>query len=77
MSGFDELWTHYQGSIQAVETPQKSAWVLLTVLFIVKYFPTGRRLMIAIVLRMRDRWWNGHNDLMGLWEKLLKGGIMG
>ena len=41
MSGFDELWTHYQASIQAVETPQKSAWVLLTVLFLVKYVLLG------------------------------------
>jgi len=37
MAGFDELWTHYQQSIQSSETPQKSAWVLLTVLFLVKY----------------------------------------
>ena len=41
MSGFEELWAHYQGSIQAVETPQKSAWVLLTVLFLVKYALLG------------------------------------
>ena len=37
MSGFDQLWRHYQSSINSPEIHQKSAWVLLTVLFIVKY----------------------------------------
>jgi hypothetical protein len=36
MAGFDELWTHYQHSIDSIDTPQRSAWVLLTVLFLVK-----------------------------------------
>jgi len=39
MSGFGQIWTHYQSNINSLEIHQKSAWVLLTVLFIVKYFP--------------------------------------
>jgi hypothetical protein len=67
MAGFDELWTHYQQSIQSSETPQKSAWVLLTVLFLVKYSPFSRRfLMLVIVRRMQGHWKNEHNDLMEL-----------
>src|SRR5947207_15469337 len=54
MAGFNELWTHYQASIQAVETPQKSAWVLLTVLFLFKYFLVGIWLIVVIVPRMLD-----------------------
>jgi len=40
MAGFDELWTHYEQAISSVETPQRTAWVLLTVLFLVKYVPS-------------------------------------
>jgi hypothetical protein len=37
MNGFDELLAHYQNSIGSPETSQRSALVLLTVLFIIKY----------------------------------------
>ena len=36
MAGFDGLWEHYSRSLDNVEYPQKCAWVLLTVLFLVK-----------------------------------------
>jgi hypothetical protein len=39
MAGFDGLWDHYMRSIENVEYPQKCAWVLLTVLFLVKLIP--------------------------------------
>lgn len=37
MGGFEELWGHYGRGVETVEMSQRSAWVLLTVLFIVKY----------------------------------------
>jgi len=39
MAGFDGLWDHYMRSIDNVEYPQKCAWVLMTVLFLIKFFP--------------------------------------
>jgi Exportin-5 family len=76
MDGFDELWGHYQQSLDAIDTQQRSAWVLLTVLFIVKYVP-WRHADVAIGLKMRGRWRNGRDGLMGLWARLLSDGILG
>lgn len=39
MAGFDGLWEHYLRGLDNVEYPQKCAWVLLTVLFLVKLTP--------------------------------------
>jgi hypothetical protein len=75
MDGFDELWAHYQQSVEAIDTPQRSAWVLLTALFIVKYFP-WRRTDVVIGPRMRGHWSNGRGGLMGLSAKLLNAGIL-
>lgn len=70
MSGFDELWTHYQSNSNSPEIHQKSVWVLLTVLFIVNdradnagELADRTRRFDAIVGNVVERWNFGLNQV--------------
>jgi hypothetical protein len=72
MSGFDELWTHYQSNSNSPEIHQKSVWVLLTVLFIVNdradnagELADRTRRFDAIVGNVVERWNFGLNQVPG------------
>ena len=53
MNGFNELWAHYRRSIESLDTPQRSAWVLLTTLFLVK-LALVEMTNLVIVPKMQD-----------------------
>jgi hypothetical protein len=75
MGGFEELWEHYSRGIEEVDMPQRSALVLLTVLFIVKYsLDWGLIVVIERIMRVCCR--NGREGSIELWGNLSNGGIL-
>lgn len=59
MAGFDGLWEHFLRNLDSPDYSQKCAWVLLTVLFIIKYVPFCLWLMIVTERKMLGEWMNG------------------